>query len=318
MNWFRQGVLERQRLPAWLGSLLFHLVVLLLIVLFFNYRSEPKTAPGERIVVGGIALESFQSDENDAGKNGSASEADASSEAAALETILDGELSVADVQTKIPEAVGQRTLSDGAGVQSVASVVQSGNLGGDAFSGRGNGSGGKTVSVFETSGKGSTFVFVFDRSGSMSELNERPIRAAKAELIRAIEQLENLHRFNIIFYNEQPNIWRTGRRMIEATDGNKENAKNFVENIVPTGGTDHFEPLIEAIRLKPDVIFFLTDGDENDALSAGQLSDLNKRNGGLSQINVIQFGLGSDKESSYLRRLAAAHRGQYKYIDMLR
>jgi hypothetical protein len=316
---------DRWKIPSWIGSVLFHLCLLVLILLCFRLRQEPPTAPGERLAAGGIVLkkdsgghEIFVDGENNEFGEKNLNTVDETSAAPTLEKMLDGSLSEADLSRNLPEAVGPRAAVKQANGVFGASNPGDLRIGGSRFPMLGGGkSGGKTLRVFGTEGTGSSFVFVFDRSGSMSEYAERPIRAAKTELVQCIDSLENLYRFNIIFYNEKLSFWKPGRKMIEATDVNKENAKRFIEGITPSGGTRHLEPLLEAVKHRPDIVFFLTDGDESDALSAGQLDKIMKDNNHRTQINVIQFGIGAKRESNFLLKLAAQNRGQYSYINVI-
>ena len=67
-------------------------------------------------------------------------------------------------------------------------------LDGDAFgSGRGTSSSNDaaetTTMLFGISGSGSRFVYVFDRSDSMNGFGGKPLRAAKAELIRSLRTM---------------------------------------------------------------------------------------------------------------------------------
>jgi hypothetical protein len=313
------------RIPSWIGSVLFHFCLLLVILFCFRLFPEPPTAPGDRLASGGIVLKKDSGNQKvyDDGKNNESDETNLNSAeeiatAPTLERMLDGNLSEADLSRNLPETIGRQTASHQPA--NIFSALNTGNtqIGGDQFPALSNGKGGgKTLRVFGTEGTGNSFVFVFDRSGSMSEHAERPIRAAKTELIQCIDSLENLYRFNIIFYNENYLAWKQNRKMMEATDQNKENAKRFVEGITPVGGTRHLEPLLDAIKHRPDVIFFLTDGDEAHALSAGQLDKIARDNSHRSQINVIQFGVGTNRESNFLKKLAANNRGQYVYVNVI-
>ena len=126
--------------------------------------------------------------------------------------------------------------------------------------------GGKArVSLFGLVGEGYKFVYVFDRSGSMGGQGRESLRAVKAELIRSLKSLGRVHQFQIIFYNERPVIFNpsgTSGRLAFATEENKQRVARFLDSITAEGGTDHEEALRLAIRLHPDVIFFLTDGDD--------------------------------------------------------
>ena len=79
---------------------------------------------------------------------------------------------------------------------------------------------------------------------------------------------------------------------------------------------------MEAINHRPDVIFFLTDGERQDDLTPLQLSNIeraNSRIGQGAQINVIQFGSGgfTDSLSVSLQQLADQNRGMLRYINVL-
>jgi hypothetical protein len=162
-----------------------------------------------------------------------------------------------------------------------------------------------TLSIFGTTGKGSSFVFVFDRSGSMIG---KPLYNAQLELTQALTSLTSRHRFNVIFYDNDKIIWQKNG-MVSATQKNKNNAVAFIRGITAGGGTEPLSPLLSAISYRPDVIFFLTDGAFNI-----DLNDVCKK-AGKSKINVIHFGTGS-AQSLMLQDLAERTKGDYRYIDI--
>ncbi|MDR0610032.1 MAG: hypothetical protein LBG58_07985 [Planctomycetaceae bacterium] len=163
-----------------------------------------------------------------------------------------------------------------------------------------------TVKIFGTEGKGSKFVFVFDRSYSMAGT---PLEATKRELIQSLTSLRDHHKFNIIFYDNQQLIWKQGDKLVPALKQNKKDAEQFIANIGPGGGTEPLPPLLIAIDYKPDVIVFLTDGELE--LDLDNICNKNKK----IRINVIQFG-STGNPSALLQKLAQRTRGDYKYIDV--
>jgi hypothetical protein len=172
------------------------------------------------------------------------------------------------------------------------------------------------TSFFGIAADGQRFAYVLDRSGSMGEPANRPLRAAKAELLASIEQLDGLQQFFLIFYNEDVRQFVPGARGRHFADvANKTAARRFVESVEAQGGTRHFEALQRAINLRPDVIFLLTDGEKKDDLSADELKRLSRLNGGLSQIHVIQFAPAPYAGNS-LVQLASANRGQHSYKNI--
>ncbi len=174
-----------------------------------------------------------------------------------------------------------------------------------------------TTSVFGVKGTGSKFVYVFDRSHSMEGA---PLAAAKQQLIESLESLEEIHRFHIIFFNSSPPLHAhlniaTGNRIAFANSQNKMLARRFVESIEAFGGTFRETALMEAMKLSPDVIFFLTDadGDMSD-LEIKKILDRSRRTG--TSISAIEFGEGPDpRRHNFLTRLAHETGGSYGYVD---
>jgi hypothetical protein len=170
--------------------------------------------------------------------------------------------------------------------------------------------------VFGVTGRGSRFVYVFDRSLSM----EGPLlAAAKRELLASISHLDRVHQFQIVFYNEHPKLMRPAPdqppQMLFADENGKAAAESFVRSISAAGATDHMQALKTALRMGPDVVFFLTDADEPQLTSA-ELDTINHLAAG-TLINAIQFWPGEPPSGGgFLKRLAEQNRGQYKHVDV--
>jgi len=165
--------------------------------------------------------------------------------------------------------------------------------------------------VFGVTGTGSRFVYVFDRSLSMKGV---ALDAAKRELLASLRQLDRVHQFQIVFYNEAPRVMQPPQMQFADENGLRA-AEVFVGGITAGGGTDHVQALKLAMRMSPDVIFLLTDADEPQ-LSRKELEEVHRSNGG-AVINVIEFKSGLDPgKGASLRKLADENRGQYKYVDV--
>ena len=63
------------------------------------------------------------------------------------------------------------------------------------------------LKMFGLPGQGHSFVFVIDHSNSMGRGMRYVLQAAKAELTAALNTLHDNHRFQIIFYNDRPEIF---------------------------------------------------------------------------------------------------------------
>jgi hypothetical protein len=171
------------------------------------------------------------------------------------------------------------------------------------------------TSVFGVQGKGSKFIYVFDRSASMEG---RPLAAAKKQLLESLQSLESVNQFHIIFFNTKTqafDITSGGHRIAFASDRNKKLAANFVGGITADGGTDRMYALREALNFAPDVIFFLTDAD--DAMSPSEMAELARANRRVqASICVIEFGKNpAPTPNNFLARLAHDNGGQYGYVD---
>ena len=179
--------------------------------------------------------------------------------------------------------------------------------------------GGKTrTAMFGVVGEGYKFVYVFDRSGSMGGDGRSALRLVKAQLIESLKPLDTVHQFQIIYYNHRPVLFNpsgTANRLAFANDENKERVGRLLETIKAEGGTDHESAIRLAIRLEPDVIFLLTDGDD-PKLTLGQLKRLERLAAGIL-INTIELGPGPRREkSSWLSELARRTGGGYAYVDV--
>ena len=179
-----------------------------------------------------------------------------------------------------------------------------------------------TARLFGVSGSGSRFVYVMDRSDSMNGFGGAPLRSAKRVLIRSLNSLSPHQEFQIIFYNDNVKPFRlsgTPLRMVRGESKDLQRAQDYVESIRAFGGTKHKGALLMALRMSPDVIFFLTDANipRLSRLELATIQDRAQRNG--TTIHAIEFGSQADgAANSFLRELAAMNNGQYQYVDVRR
>lgn len=183
-------------------------------------------------------------------------------------------------------------------------------------------SGGRArTSVYGLEGEGSRFVYVFDRSASMGSGSGSPLASAKRELLKSLADLKETNQFQIIFYNERFSSMTSGQQyggLLFADRRNLELADKYVRGIMADGGTRHGEPLEAALKLAPDVIFFLTDADQPE-LNEARLAKIRRMNGGGTSIHTIEFGLGAQpSRDNFLAKIARQNGGKYLYIDISR
>lgn len=171
------------------------------------------------------------------------------------------------------------------------------------------------TSFFDISAEGNLFCYVVDSSSSMDEGGA--IDLARAELMASIEQLQAKQRFQLLFYDSELHpLWDRGKQTFFATDESQKLARQFILSQQTHGGTVHRPALLAALRMSPEVIYFLTDG-ETPELSGEDLQTIKQANRRRTRIHVIQFGRGAKLASfSWLEQLARDHRGSYRYHDV--
>ncbi len=170
------------------------------------------------------------------------------------------------------------------------------------------------TSFFQVRAQGKYFCYVIDCSSSMEEGDT--IGAARAELQASLRRLNSSKQFQIIFYDSELHpLTAQGENILVATESNRRLARQFINSQQPTGRAFHRGALLAALQTKPDVIFFLTDGEVPE-LTARDLYDLKAANRRRTQINVIEFGRGAKLEKNWLDRLASDHRGSYRYQNI--
>lgn len=222
---------------------------------------------------------------------------------------LDG---VLQAMQSVPSAVSGSGLAGEMDLGGDALDVGSGQTIGDAQP--------SNAMLFGITGSGSRFVYVFDRSDSMNGYGGAPLRAAKRELVRSLNSLTDKQRFQLIFYNDKPTPFQMSGVPMQLMPGDSPNlvmAGRYVQSIMAFGGTEHESALRMALRLSPDVIFFLTDA-RIPRLNLSQLREIKSRaEQAGATIHTIEFG--SDPiapADSFLRDLASMNGGQYQYVDV--
>jgi hypothetical protein len=177
-----------------------------------------------------------------------------------------------------------------------------------------HGEGPGTTSFFQIGTSGKAIVYVIDHSASMGQNNA--LAAAKAELARSLCRLPASARFQVIAYNRTAQPLRINGRidLVPATEANKHEAALLLDLLSAEGGTEHLPALRQALALRPEVIFFLTDAAD---LEPRQVRELTLRNQGGSVIHAIELNRAScRRKGSVLQALAKDNGGVYRVIAL--
>lgn len=170
------------------------------------------------------------------------------------------------------------------------------------------------TSFFQVVAQGKHFCYVVDCSSSMEEDNV--IDIVRNELRSSLRKLDPAKRFQLLFYDAEIHpLTADGKTVFSVSEANRKLAWQFIRSQRPTGRALHLPALMSALRSKPDIIFFLTDGEVPE-LSARDLYELKSSNHSRTRIHVIEFGKGAKLESNWLEKLARDHRGNYRYQDI--
>ncbi len=308
-------------LPSWLFSLLLHGLFVGVMVIGSDRQGTPEGS-GEEFRDVGL----FTKDQLPSAAVAPANESQEPPAAAASDDPLISEQQVESelaVPLQLPETatigVGPPlptnlpSAATAAATKSTGKAHLRGATGGGALGPRFGRSDG--TSFFQVAAQGDHFLYVVDCSGSMDDNNA--IGVARAELMASIERLDPGKRFQILFYDSDLHPMLNGKQEIFfATDINRTFARQFINNQQPDSGTMHFPALKRGLSTAPDVIFFLTDGDEPE-LSFRELRDLRGLNRNNTKIHVIQFGKGAKLgPMNWLEQLAKDHQGTYRYRDV--
>ncbi|QDU30853.1 hypothetical protein ETAA8_60020 [Anatilimnocola aggregata] len=319
------GLATGASLPSWLMSLVVHLSALTVLSIYL--QPTPRGIDIEPTRTGGIVLASASGGAMNYLEEGE--EAGTSNASTAASPAAFGGSALPELTEQPLNSGPQLPTGDGStGFGALPGDLQRNGLPGATGMTQGSGGTGKRgigdssqaeTSVFGVSGRGSRFVYVFDRSASMSGYEGRPLSAAKRELLASLQSLERVHQFQVIFYNDRPHLMNLNPgqqpQLVFADDQGKRLASTFVGGVVADGGTRHIDALLMAIQMRPDVIFFLTDADE-PRLSAVELRKIRDRSRGVS-INTIEFGSGpSSGRYTFLRQLADENNGKHAYVDV--
>ena len=186
----------------------------------------------------------------------------------------------------------------------------------------GVGGGGKEIGGFEGLGQGrggffgaggesdesAKIVYVVDRSGSMTD----SIDFVKYELKRSIGELSEIKEFHVIFYSSGPPVEMPTRRLVNATERNKQLAFEFIDGVIAQGETDPSKALERAFDCRPELVYLLTDGEFDRAI-IDQVKRLNV--GGKVTVHTIGFLYKTGE--TVLKQIADDNHGNYKFVSEL-
>lgn len=218
------------------------------------------------------------------------------------------------LQGPLPQATQfEEALTTKYGSEIVGALLNStalGNETGDSGTGSGNGK------FFGIKPQSKRIVYVVDSSKSMnfphdSEGKTR-LGRVKLELARAIQSMDESQQFFVIFFSDIA-IPMPASDLQPATNQAKQKFLTWVARVPGIGMTEPYQALLLALKLKPDTIYFLTDGEFDPVIvkSFNKVAAQKYRN---HQITVNGICFGSLEGEQAMRELAENNSGTFTFI----
>ncbi|MGB7158186.1 MAG: hypothetical protein WBD40_08980, partial [Tepidisphaeraceae bacterium] len=162
-------------------------------------------------------------------------------------------------------------------------------------------------------------VYVCDATGTMLGLK---FKLLKQQVSNATNSLTPESSFNVIFFcggdNDAEWAQPFSHKLEEAIPETKQKFREFLAGFQVVGkGTNPLPALRRAFLLRPDVVYFLTDGEFNNVVGYEQvMAEVRKLNVGKRvRLNTIAFMSEDENAESVLQRLADEHKGKFKKVS---
>ena len=217
------------------------------------------------------------------------------------------------VEPKLGISTGGGSMAIGDGTElSYTDVIGDGGSGGGTGAGQGLGNGsGDGEGFFGLDLAGERFVFVVDASRSMNRPypgeSKNRLGRVKIELYNTVKKMTTSQSFFVVFFNSEP-IPMPSRGMVKADPALIRPYLEWIFSARGIGQTNPESALMMALRLKPDKIYFLTDGDFSYR-SVRAVREANR-----NRIPIHTIGFGGQEGEKNLQEIARDSQGTYQFI----
>jgi len=294
-------------LPAWLVSVIVHMVAMLVLALW-TFSNPEET---DEVFVSGSHVEPEEElfDELAELEIETPEELKETEEwSLAMEVIDPGEIAFGDLsapaEIEATDSIGDITVN-------VSTVNEIGALFGKDGQGMSDISDGlaAAASFFGSRSRGRKFVFVVDNSNSMTRGR---FETALNELAKTVEVMSPRQQFYVIFFSDTAYRLfhpKPAPGLVAATEGNKEKLRSWLYNVEMCLKTKGEEAMATALALKPDVIYILGDGVFTDRTTEKLTAPHNRT------IPIHTLGMEVDPAGErQLRAIAQANNGTYRLV----
>ncbi|KAI1239522.1 hypothetical protein IHE44_0012647 [Lamprotornis superbus] len=167
-------------------------------------------------------------------------------------------------------------------------------------------------------------VFVLDSSASMVGTK---LKQTKEALFTILQDLRPEDHFNIIGFSNRIKVWQQDR-LVPVTPNNIRDAKKYIHNMSPTGGTNINEALQTGAKLLNDyiaqndidarsvsLIIFLTDGRPTVGETQSSKILSNTKEAIRDKFCLFTIGIGNDVDHKLLERMALENCGMTRLFQ---
>ncbi|HLL89666.1 MAG TPA: hypothetical protein VK324_10200, partial [Tepidisphaeraceae bacterium] len=169
------------------------------------------------------------------------------------------------------------------------------------------------------SGNAKAVVYVCDATGTMLGLR---FTLLQNQLTKAVDILKPIQRFNVVFFHGEQGGKRAtamDQTLVNASPATKQKAFTFIKQTsLGGGGTDPIPALKTAFGMKPQLVYFLSDGKFNDLSSYDEvIAEIRKLNPDKqAKVNTILFEGEDPLAEACLRKIAEENGGVFKIVKI--
>lgn len=304
------GPSRRPRPAAWLTSAVAHVAALLLlggVGMSVHTPKDQVALSASTTSTGEESIETFQIENSELTPETEVTEPTPSETEYEISPV--GELMATDFS---PDAPATPPTAMAAALASSASAASASSMSMTAMPT-------KTMEFCGVVGGGNHFVYLVDSSGSMGD----GFDSARQALLQSVDLLTPDQRFYVVFFDADSDYMRLADpnvdepRSVFATPENKAALKRWAMRISKDRGLAPYDALRFALKLKPDVIFLLSDGAfpqgiEELLIEENVVTNLFGDSKPVSIVHTIAYF--NEEGESRMRRIAKQNQGQYRYV----
>jgi hypothetical protein len=137
---------------------------------------------------------------------------------------------------------------------------------------------------------------------------------AMGELKRSLRALPDYASFVVVLYSDQANVPSFQKAWLRGSRQNIRRVENWIDNFTPGGGTEPGPAFakIFAMDVRPDSIFFMTDG----LIPPETVSVVSSLNTSGKRVIVNTIAFGNSGGHGPLRRMASDSDGVFRYVPV--